>query len=372
MNENSRSQLLVVAEEPARLHALCEALGREGYRARGCASPREALAALRGGGFDLLLADLGMPGMGGIDLIGEARQIDPEIGAIVMADDATIDTALQAMQGGATDFLLKPLRSSVVLQVVARTLEHRRLRRQNALLLAQARHQAAELTAARHDLDAFSYSISHDLRAPLLFVKDFAQRLEEEYPALPSEDVRSIVRLIRDGSRSMDDMVVGLIAFSRATRQPLEPVRLDMEPVVRAALTDVLGQYSGPEPQIELGALPPAFADSAGIHHVWFNLISNALKFSATRAQPQVRIGGRVEGSEVVYTVEDNGVGFDMRYADKLFKVFKRLHSPDEFPGSGVGLAIAHRIVGRHGGRMWAESSPGAGATFHFLLPEAP
>src|SRR5690606_23117358 len=225
--------------------------------------------------------------------------------------------------------------------------------------------------AAYADLESFSYSVSHDLRAPLLFVKDFAQRLKEDYGDKLGEEGGHVVQVIHDGAQSMDRMIVGLLAFSRSTRQPLQMSRLQMEQVVRGVIAEARAIYAEPEPRIEVGALPLALGDSTVIRHVWSNLIGNALKFSARQPEPTVRIGGRVEGAEVIYSVEDNGVGFDARYADKLFGVFKRLHSVDDFPGTGVGLAIAHRIIARHGGRIWAESESGKGARFQFSLPAA-
>jgi light-regulated signal transduction histidine kinase (bacteriophytochrome) len=142
--------------------------------------------------------------------------------------------------------------------------------------------------------------------------------------------------------------------------------------IVRAAVNEARNLYKGPEPVIEIGPLPPAMGDSTVIRHVWSNLLGNALKFSATRSPPVIHISGQLGNGEVTYAVQDNGVGFDMRYADKLFGVFKRLHGSDEFPGTGVGLAIVQRIVVRHGGRIWAESKPDAGACFRFTLPAVP
>jgi signal transduction histidine kinase len=367
----TRGRLLIVDDESAQLRALCETLGMEGYATEGYASPRAAVAALQAGRHELLLTDLMMPEMDGIELISAARAIDPALGAIVMTGHGTIDSAVLAMQGGALDYILKPFRLNVILPVIARALDLQRLRRENATLLALERQHAAELEAAYQDLEAFSYSISHDLRAPLLFVKDFAQRLDEDHAGQLGDEGRRIVRIIRDGSRSMDEMVVGLLAFSRASRQPMELQRLAMEPVVRAALADALATQTAHAPRIEVGELPPAMADSTVIRHVWSNLIGNAIKYSSRSEPARVTISGRNQDGQVVYTVADNGIGFDMRYADKLFGVFKRLHSSEDYPGTGVGLAIAHRIVQRHGGRIWADSTPGAGSQFSFSLPAA-
>ncbi|HXR50968.1 MAG TPA: ATP-binding protein, partial [Steroidobacteraceae bacterium] len=177
------------------------------------------------------------------------------------------------------------------------------------------------------------------------------------------------VRVIRDGSRSMDDMVVGLLAFSRASRQPLQLVQLDMTPIVHSVVRETRALYPDSKAEVDIGELPPAAADPTVIRHVWSNLIGNAFKYSARRTPPQIRISGVVAEDEAVYMVQDNGAGFDMRYAEKLFGVFKRLHNASDFPGTGVGLAIVHRIVSRHGGRVWAESAPDAGACFRFSLP---
>ncbi|MCC6632848.1 MAG: response regulator [Gammaproteobacteria bacterium] len=366
-------RLLIVDDEVAQLRALCETLCFEGYVTEGFSSPLLALAGLKAGRHDLLLTDLMMPHMDGIELVVAARQIDPEMGAIIMTGNGTIDTAVQAMQVGALDYILKPFRLNVMLPVIARALNLQRLRRENAMLLAQERRHAVDLAAAYQDLEAFSYSVSHDLRAPLLFVKDFAQRLQDEYSDQLGEEGQRLVGIIRDGSRSMDEMVVGLLAFARASRQPLQAQRLDMQPIVEACLQDALQAHNGsaprPTPQIYIEPLPAAMADSVVIRSVWSNLIGNALKYSALRDAPRIDISGSIEGAEAIYTVADNGVGLDMRYADKLFTVFRRLHSARDFPGTGVGLAIAHRIVQRHGGRIWAESSPNAGSRFCFTLP---
>jgi len=368
---HDRGRLLIVDDEAPQLRALCETLDMEGFETHGFASPLEALQSLRPGEYDLLLTDLMMPGMDGIELITAAGRIDPDLGAVVMTGHGTIDTAVQAMRSGALDYILKPFSLNTMLPVISRALYVLHLRRENATLQAMERRQAEELAVAYADLESFSYSISHDLRAPLIFVKDFAQRLHDDFAGQLGEEGRRIVQVIHEGSVSLDQMITGLLAFSRSTRQALELAPLDMENVVRAAMAEARVLYPDGSAVFELGALPAAMADPTVIRHVWSNLIGNALKFSATRTPPRIQISGRPEGDEVHYEVRDNGVGFDMRYAHKLFGVFKRLHSTDEFPGTGVGLAIVHRIVVRHGGRIWAESSPDAGATFHFTLPSA-
>jgi two-component system, sensor histidine kinase and response regulator len=324
---------------------------------------------LREDEFELLLTDLMMPEMDGITLIDAAKKIDPAIGALVMTGHGTIDTAVRAMRGGALDYILKPFKLNVILPVIARALDVQRLRRENAELHLREKQRSAELAAAYHDMESFSYSISHDLRAPLRSMDGFAAILESDFGEQLGDEGRRIVGVIRGGSQKMDELIVSLLEFSRAGRSALQFDRIDMTLLADAAANEVRAQYLGPEPQISIADLPSVQADPVVIRQVWCNLIGNALKYSAKRASPKISVTGHVENGEAIYQVEDNGAGFDMRYADKLFGVFQRLHRSEEFSGTGVGLAIVHRIIARHGGRIWAKGSPDAGACFQFALP---
>ncbi|HEY7928638.1 MAG TPA: response regulator [Steroidobacteraceae bacterium] len=364
-------RLLIVDDEAAQLRALCDTLRAEGYATEGFASPQQALAQLQPGQHELLLTDLKMPGMDGIELIAAARTIDPSLGAIVMTGHGTIDTAVEAMKAGALDYILKPFKLNAILPVLVRALDLQRLRRENAVLQERERVRSQELAIAYQDLEAFAYSISHDLRAPLRAIDGFTQILQEEFATQLGAEGERITGIIREGSRSMDERIVGLLAFSRAGRQPLASTQLDMTALARAAASEMLGAYSGPTPALQIDELPCCAGDGIVMRQVWCNLLGNALKYSARRAQPQVRVSGRIEGPEAIYQVADNGAGFDMRHADKLFGVFRRLHGAEEFSGTGVGLAIVHRIIVRHGGRIWAQAAPDAGASFSFALPLA-
>jgi two-component system sensor histidine kinase/response regulator len=365
------ARLLIVDDESAQMRALCDTLGLEGYVTRGFSSAKEALTAVRPGEFDLLLTDLMMPEIDGITLINAAREIDATLGAIVMTGHGTIDTAVQAMQGGALDYILKPFRLNVILPVIARALDVQRLRRENAELQEREQRQSEELAVAYQDLESFSYSISHDLRAPLRTIDSFAQILKEDFAELLGKEGHRIIDVIRTGSQRMDQLIVGLFEFSRAGRQPLDLDRIDMTILAEAAATEVKSLYIGPEPLIEIAELPSITGDATVMRQVWCNLIGNALKYSAKRPQPRITISGRIEGREAIYQVDDNGAGFDMRYAKKLFGVFERLHRAEEFSGTGVGLAIVQRIVVRHGGRIWAQGTPDVGACFQFAIPLA-
>ena len=248
----------------------------------------------------------------------------------------------------------------------ARLLE--RLRSHASELEATVHQRTEALVAANRELESFSYSVSHDLRAPLRAVDGYARMLEEDYAPRLDDEGRRLLSVVRQSAARMGRLIDDLLAFSRLSR--LQPARqpLDMSGLVREVVDEVRKESRA---RLELAPLPAAHADRALMRQVWVNLVDNALKYSSKRADARVEIGGRDEGGEAVYWVRDNGVGFDMRYADKLFAVFQRLHRADEFDGTGVGLAIVQRVVARHGGRVWAEAKPGEGACFHFSLPRA-
>jgi hypothetical protein len=369
---STAARLLIVDDEVAHMRALADTLGSEGYHTRGFSSANDALTALQPGEFDLLLTDLMMPEMDGIALIDAARKIDSALGAIVMTGHGTIDTAVQAMQVGALDYILKPFKLNVILPVIARALDVQRLRRENADLQEREQRRSEELAIAYRDLEAFSYSISHDLRAPLRVIDSFAEILAEDFGEQLNEEARRILGTIRSGSQKMDQLIVGLLEFSRIGRQPLDLDAIDMTLLAQAAMAEAMAVYTGPAPQIDIADLPAAAGDATVMRQVWCNLIGNALKYSAKRPQPRIAISGRIEEGEAVYKIEDNGAGFDMRYAQKLFGVFQRMHRADEFAGTGVGLAIVQRIIVRHGGRIWARGEPDVGACFCFALPIRP
>jgi signal transduction histidine kinase len=238
--------------------------------------------------------------------------------------------------------------------------------RQAAELEGRVQQRTAELQEVNKELESFSYTVSHDLRAPLRAIDGFARIFEEDYGRYVDEEGRRLIGVIRDSSRRMGTLIDNLLAFSKLGRQSLNPMPVDMTLLAAEAWVELAAQG---KVKCTLPALPEARGDRMLLKQVWTNLFSNAVKYSAKRDQPQVEVSGRREGAEIVYCVADNGAGFDMKYYGKLFGVFQRLHTESEYPGNGVGLATVQRIVSRHGGRAWAEGEPGAGARFFFSLP---
>jgi PAS domain S-box-containing protein len=230
--------------------------------------------------------------------------------------------------------------------------------------------RTAQLETANKELEAFSYSVSHDLRAPLRAVNGFAGIVLEQFgPQIPAEAARYLER-IRSGGQRMGQLIDDLLEFSRLGRQSMNRHAVDSAKLVQAVLDESAPQREGRPIEIHVRNLPECQGDSALLKQVWTNLISNAIKYTRGREPAVIDIGCDVKDDEEVYFVRDNGAGFEMTYAHKLFGVFQRLHREDQFEGTGVGLAIVQRIVHRHGGRVWAEAELGKGAAFYFTLKE--
>jgi PAS domain S-box-containing protein len=224
------------------------------------------------------------------------------------------------------------------------------------------------LEAANKELEAFSYSVSHDLRTPLRAIDGFSHILLEDYAdKLDAEGCR-LLNVVRDNTSRMGQLIDDILKFSRTGRLELNFSWIDMEKLAHTVSEEM--QPENNQLQLEIETMPRAWGDGTMMRQVWVNLLSNAIKFSHARDHPVVRVGGSVEGGELVYFVRDNGAGFDMQYVDKLFGVFQRLHSVTEFEGTGIGLAIVKRIITRNGGRVWAEGRVGEGATIYFALPD--
>jgi len=237
-------------------------------------------------------------------------------------------------------------------------------------LAADLEIRANQLEAANKELESFSYSVSHDLRSPLRAIDGFSRLMEEDYGNVLDAEGNRLLTVIRQNSQRMGQLIDDLLAFSRLGRKPIAPDRFSMNELVAEALEDVHAGTSTP-PKVTVQDLPDIAGDRVLLRQVWINLISNAFKYSSKNDDAAVEIGSLpVENGSRVYFVRDNGVGFDMQYYDKLFGVFQRLHRIDEFPGTGVGLAIVQRVVSRHGGRAWADARLNEGATFYFSVPE--
>ena len=251
------------------------------------------------------------------------------------------------------------------------------LRNLNTKLEARVQQRTADLMEVNQELEAFAYSVSHDLRAPLRAVDGFSHKLLKLYGDQLDQEGQRLLQVVRDNAQRMGQLIDDLLRFSRLGRRELQIEPVDMEVLARGVASELLASESERRIDFNCGTLPEAKGDAAMLREVWVNLIGNAIKFSRERAVAHITVAGEAVGSEAVgseatYSIQDDGAGFDMAYADKLFGVFQRLHRQDEFEGTGVGLALAQRILHRHQGRIWGEGQPNGGATFHFTLPLHP
>lgn len=307
---------------------------------------------------------------------GDGRAMTGKVRAAIdkiRADEERTLNATSIMGNGALDrfqafFIVLLMIPSIIMAVLFwstnRNFE-RRLKYEASLEAA-----SAEITKLNKELESFSYSVSHDLRAPLRAINGYAEILKEEYGKQFDEDGLHFLGVITNNARRMGHLIDDLLEFSKVGRRELNRTKVNTEQLVRMIIDECLEQGGRPPVEFKVQQhLPPSLADHNMLRQVWINLISNAIKYSGKRPQPVVEIGSFSEPESNGFYIRDNGVGFDMKYVDKLFGVFQRLHKMDEFEGTGVGLALVKQIINRHHGRVWVEAKPGEGATFYFTLP---
>lgn len=246
------------------------------------------------------------------------------------------------------------------------------IRRLNTDLEIRVKERTTQLEFVNRELEAFSYSVSHDLRAPLRAVDGFSQAVVDDYGSLLPDEGRRYLQTIRYSAQRMGALIDDLLAFARLNRQELSRRAIDTGKLVRGTLDELGFPWRDRQVELHVGDLPPCSGDPVLLKQVWVNLLSNGLKYTGKRAKSVLEIGCQKTNGIDTFFVRDNGTGFDMRYADKLFGVFQRLHRVEDYEGTGVGLAIVQRIVHRHGGKVWADAAVDHGATFYFTLEREP
>lgn len=261
-------------------------------------------------------------------------------------------------------------RPVAILETSNDTTERKRREEQIENLNQELARRSVELEAINKELEAFAYSVSHDLRAPLRHVAGYTELLQKQISTIVNEKCSGYMKAILESAKRMGNLIDDLLAFSRIGRAETQKSLVSLEQLLKEALSEVRRDSEGREIAWKIGALPTLYGDRSMLRLVLVNLLSNAVKFTRTRKQAEIEIGS-MEGKEAVVFVRDNGVGFDMRYANKLFGVFQRLHQADAFEGTGIGLATVQRIIHRHGGSVWAEGEIEKGATFYFSTPKA-
>ena len=406
-------EVLVAEDSPTQAQSLQHILEKQGYHVTVTANGRQALEAARQRKPTIIISDVVMPEMNGYELSRQVKA-DSKLGDIPVILVTTLSDPQDVIRGlecRADNFILKPYDERYLLSRVEFALINREMRqtdqagmgveiffnglkhfitadRLQILNLLLSTYEAAiqrnkelnhsqedlrllnaQLEGANKELESFSYSVSHDLRAPLRAIDGFSRILEEDYLDRLDDEGRRLLKVIRENTRRMGQLIDDLLEFSRLGRKAAASTRMDMKKLVEETLAEVETSAER-RAKVVIGPLPPGYADAMLIRQVWLNLLSNAVKFSSKREQPVVEVSGYEDERYSVYCVKDNGAGFDIQYYGKLFGVFQRLHDAGEFPGTGVGLAIVQRAVAKHGGRVWAEGKVGEGAAFYFALPK--
>jgi light-regulated signal transduction histidine kinase (bacteriophytochrome) len=238
----------------------------------------------------------------------------------------------------------------------------------NAELERRVKHRTEQLEAANNELETFSYSVSHDLKAPLRAIEGFSRVLLEEHSDQMDEEAKRLFNIIISNTAHMSRLIEDLLEFSRVTRTRMNKVKVDMTEMARNVFDELKILENSRNISLSIEELCPADGDPALLKQVWINLIANAIKFTRPRDRALIKIGNKVEDGDIIYFIQDNGVGFDMKYSQNLFGVFQRLHKYKDFEGTGVGLALVERIIKRHGGKIWADAKLDEGASFYFTL----
>ena len=280
------------------------------------------------------------------------------------------ETAVALMRAGAHDYLMKDHLARLA-PVVERELGEARMRRERWRAGEQLKSYAEELARSNAELAQFAYVVSHDLQEPLRLVTGYMRLLTERYGDQLDEDGQEFISYAADAAARMKKMITDLLAYSRTGRNGREIVAVACEAALDEACADLRAAITESAAEISHGPLPTVGGDAAQFAHLFQNLIGNAIKFRG-QAPPRIHVSAELNGQEWVFSVRDNGIGLDPRFADRIFKVFQRLHAREQYPGTGIGLAIARKIVEHRGGRIWVESEPGKGATFHFTVPVSP
>jgi signal transduction histidine kinase len=422
-------KFLIADDSPDNLKLLRTGLEYEGHQVIEASNGIEALAALEREPVDALISDILMPSMDGFRLCRKIRTSsksysDMPLVLYTATYDSPTDRAL-AEAVGADAYILKPASPATLIAAVrdaqsakrsriagtnantdantgadeanvlalynaalVHKLESRNKEVQESLAQLQRAHatiielnrlletrveqRTAALEAANRELEAYSFSVSHDLQVPLRQISGLVQQIKDSGTSRLDDENRDLLAHVAEAAAQMSQLIEALLAFARTTRSEMHFVEVDLDPLIDKVIAGLLLDVGGRNVEWRRSALPRVHGDPILLQQVLVNLLSNAVKYTRPRDQAVIEIGTREgRGNEVVIFVRDNGVGFDSRYADKLFGVFQRMHAADEFEGTGVGLANARRIITRHGGTIWADATTGNGASFYFTLPRS-
>jgi two-component system sensor histidine kinase/response regulator len=372
-NKNERPlRLLIVDDEDLLARTLQSFFKRKGHSVVSCGNAEEALARDDASQFDLLIADLQLPQMDGIELISRMQTVNPDLSAILMTGHASVESAVKALRGGAVDYMQKPFTLTSLDSVVDRASQMQQLKRANRELETQLRSRNRELEAVNQELDAFAARLAHDLRSPINNVRGLVAVVREELGANEDLDLNEIRDLLSRAVRSGDQalrMVNDLLDFARLGHGHLQLAPVNLNTLLKRCVEPLAAHLPAERCRIEIEPLPTVLGHEGLLSQVFLNLLDNAIKYTEPKPHMLIQVDA-VPSSEghTEIRLRDNGVGFDPQQSKLLFLPFQRLHRRSEFTGEGMGLANVKRIVERHGGTVEAQSRFGEGATFTVTL----
>jgi signal transduction histidine kinase len=382
---DAKLTILIVDDRSSNIYALQTLLEKADREFRTAMNGPDALKIALNENIDLIILDVQMPEMDGFEVaqILQSHKRTKEIPIIfASAEKKERQSIIRGFEEGAVDYLSKPLDPELTrakVSVLLKIQQQRRELHEKNLSLEKADNQIKDLNAnlqknltqlesVNKELESFSYSVSHDLRAPLRSLIGYSKMLEEDYGESLGENGKKILAIINQNANRMNMLIDDLLEFARLGRAELKKSEVNTQQLVNNLIGE-MKETLGSKVLFKMDSLLPVHADYPMFNQVWVNLISNAVKYSSKKQNPVIEIGSDKKDNEVIYHVADNGAGFSMEYAHKLFNVFQRLHTSTEFEGTGVGLALVHRIILKHGGKIWADAKVNEGATFYFALP---
>jgi len=333
------------------------------------------LQRLNAGGIDAMLLDLALPDSSGQETFLRAKAQALGVAIIVLTGLRDDSLALKLVQGGAQDFVAKvDITGNNLTRAILYSIERQRAVRQvrelNEQLEQRVQERTAELEATNQELEAFSYSVSHELQGPLTHLHGYSTILSDKYGSQLDEDGRKYLRRVKEAAARMSLLIDDLLKLAKVTRQTLELGDVDLGSLVAEVRKDLEQNTRNREIDWRIGRLPLVACDYGLMKQLLTNLLANAIKYTRPRRHAVIEVGSTLADGKAAFFVRDNGVGFDMQHAEKLFAPFQRLHRDQDFEGDGIGLATVQRIIHKHGGRIWAHSEPDQGATFYFTLPD--
>ena len=390
---NKELNLLLIEDNEGDERLIRELLGEQKlirFNIEMASSLKESEKKITENQFDIILLDLGLPDSSGLETLIKLITLFPGLATIIILTGLNdTEISLKAVNNGAQDYIIKgqvdseKLLKSIIYsfersrltielkeQIEARKLAEKEILKLNSELEDRIHSRTAQLETVNMELEAFSHSVSHDLRAPLRHINGFAEILKEEFSDQLPEKARSYLNTIEDAAKKMNRLIDDLLNLSRTNRTELKKSTIKMKQVLDDAISEVRPLLENRTVDFKISELPEVIGDYNLLRMVWINLLDNAIKYTRPRKKAVIQIDCKKEKKEYIFCIRDNGVGFDMQYADKLFGVFQRLHAVDEFEGNGIGLSNVRRIISRHYGRTWAEAEVEKGAAFYFSLPE--